>query len=238
MDALHGWLRTMTALSLIVLLSFAGPSEVYAQTPANSAESDFEPPVIDHTPPLQPANAGEPYAITVIVTDDSGVKEVNLHYKVGTEQPYRVVAMQHRGADRYQAVLPAMDVIAPQMEYYVQAMDEAGNTVFRGAKFSPLILLVSAGAAPALGAEPNSAPESVSRGDSSPPLSSEPAPATSDGVDRSLPKPDWKWIVGGLLVFGLLTAGGGSDDGGNSPAGVGPGAPGSTGTVVINGPAP
>ena len=237
MDALHRWLRAMTALSLTVLLLFAGPSEVYAQASATSVESDFEPPVIDHTPPLQPANAGEPYAITVIVTDDSGVKEVNLHYKVGAEQPYRVVAMQHRGADRYQAVLPATDVIAPQMEYYVQAVDEAGNAVFRGAQFSPLILLVSAGAAPALGAEPNSAPEGVSRGDSKPPLSSEPAPA-SDGDDRSLPKPDWKWIVGGLLVFGLLTAGGGSDDGGNSPAGVGPGAPGPTGTVVINGPAP
>lgn len=236
MEVLSRWLRKATALTLMVLLCFSGPGELVAQMSTEEAASDFEPPIVEHTPPSQPANAGEPYAITVVVTDDSAVKEVNLHYKAGAEEQYRIVAMQHRGADRYQAVLPAMDVVAPQMEYYIQAVDESGNAVFRGAKFSPLILLVAAGTAPALGSESNVPLETRSRGDV-PPISTEPVTVSTDVV-KSVPKPDWKWIVGGVLVFGLLAAGGGGDDGGNTSTGAGPGTASSTGTVVINGPAP
>ena len=223
----YRWLRTIARFMLVTFLFVQISPAAYAQSEGGVA--DLEPPEIEHDPTsLAPASAGQPYTLNVVVTDESGVKEVVLHYRIAAEEQFRAINMQHRGANRYQAIIPPSDLVVPQMNYYVQAADNNGNAVFRGAQFSPLTLQVLPGGA--------------ALGDESVADASTQAPPVETGITRSADQsiaavqPNWKWIVGGLVVFGaLLTAGGG---GGDESAG-GPSGPAQPqGTIVIRAPSP
>lgn len=222
----YRWLRTAARFMLLTFLFAQILPAAYAQT--DGVAADLEPPTIEHDPTLlAPALAGQPYTLNVVVTDESGVKEVVLHYRIAAEEQFRAINMQHRGANRYQAIVPPSDLVVPQMNYYIQAADNNGNAVFRGAQFSPLALQVLPGGA-ALG------DESVADANSQ-------APAET-GITRSADKSvaavptNWKWIVGGLVIVGALLAGGGGGGGDGAGGPSGPAQP--QGTIVIRAPSP
>lgn len=222
----YRWLRTAAKFTIVLFFFTQILPAAFAQTDDGAA--DLEPPDIEHDPTsLAPALAGQPYTLNVVVTDESGVKEVVLHYRIAAEEQFRAINMQHRGANRYQAIVPPSDLVVPQMNYYIQAADSNGNAVFRGAQFSPLSLQVLPGGA-ALG------DESVADASSQ-------APAEM-GITRSADKsiatvqPNWKWIVGGLVIVGALLAGGGGGGGDSAGGPSGPAQP--QGTIVIRAPSP
>jgi len=94
-----------------------------------SGAGDHEPPVVIHRP-VATAPAGKPLAITVQVSDPSGVKWVRLRYRsVNQHQDYRTLPMLPTGQqDRYQAVIPA-EHVAPTWDlmYLIEVMDDQGN---------------------------------------------------------------------------------------------------------------
>lgn len=189
----HPWLQHVIRVVVYVLLSFQINTIANAQEPAPAP--DYDPPTIDHDPAIPAATSGEAYTLTLVVTDNTAVKEVILHYKSPTDENYRSVSMQHRGADRYQVVLPPTDIMIPQMNYYIQAEDTAGNTVFRGARFSPLVLEVDVGVM-ALGAEVNDTQQKNVAIDSELSASSKPS---HQGMS-------WTKILGGVLAVGLIAS--------------------------------
>lgn len=220
------WLRTAAGFTLLTFLFAQLLPAAYAQTDGGAA--DLEPPTIEHDPTLlAPALAGQPYTLNVVVTDESGVKEVVLHYRIAAEEQFRAINMQHRGANRYQAIVPPSDLVVPQMNYYIQAADNNGNAVFRGAQFSPLALQVLPGGA-ALGDE--------SVADASPQTPAETGITRSADKSVAVVPPNWKWIVGGLVIVGALLAGGGGGGGDGAGGPSGPAQP--QGTIVIRAPSP
>lgn len=222
MGMFRPWSWHVFRVVVFAFVIFQTNSIAYGQVPV----ADYEPPTIDHNPSLPAAKSGEAYTILVNVTDNTLVKEVILHYKSPTEDNYRSVTMQNRGEDRFQVVLPPTDVLIPQMEYYIQAVDTAGNAIFRGAPFSPLVLKVAAGVA-ALGTETNDSQEAVLRGEL----------ATGDSSSTPSAGLNWKKILGGLLVVGLIVSLTSTSEPGDPPA---PSASPPTvfGTVLIDASAP
>ncbi len=72
---------------------------------------------------------GADHQITVTVTDNVGVKRVTLYYRnIGTNNEYKRKAMDNIvKTDDYQSTIKSDQIKAPGVEYYVEAMDNAGN---------------------------------------------------------------------------------------------------------------
>ena len=94
------------------------------------------PPITKKIPP------GERATIHATVTDNIGVKNVTIFYRnMGAIDFKRTEMMRELGTkDEYMATLP--EIAAPGIEYYIQATDNAGNTILHGHTFSPLTLTV------------------------------------------------------------------------------------------------
>lgn len=164
--------------------------------------------------------AGSSVQIKATVTDNVGVKSVTLFYRTKGAQDYKRAIMNRiDDTDEYAVTLGKDDLVAPGIEYYIQAMDLAGNSVLQGYSFSPLsVSVVPPAALPTKEA-------GATAGKAQP----------SGETIREEPKPKkkiktWVWIVAGVVAVGVIAAvagggGGGSDSGG-------------TGTVVIDAPAP
>ena len=163
--------------------------------------------------------AGSSLQIKATVTDNVGVKSVTLFYRTKGVEEYKRISMNRIGdSDEYAVTLGKDDLVAPGIEYYIQAMDLAGNSLLHGYSFSPL----------AVNVVPPSAPK-ASEG-----VAEKAQPAGE--VIREEPKAEkkksktWLWIALGVVAVGVIAAaasGGGGGDGG-----------GDTGTVVVTAPTP
>jgi len=175
---------------------------------------DLIAPTITFVPPSELVSAGSSQKISATVTDNVGVQSVTLFYRtVGTDPYQRALMSRGSAADHYSTMI--FDVKAPGIEYYIQAMDLAGNTLLKGYSFSPLVI-------------------SVKRSGESGRVSS--TPSNREIRDKlkkasSFDNKTWLWIgLGALAVGGLVVAG--SDSGGGGGA-VTP-----TGTIIITAPSP
>lgn len=85
---------------------------------------DTDPPVIVHTPAAgdQPENAA--VTVSAQVTDASAIGSVTLLYKRRTEATYTSAAMALAGGN-YTAQIPGTAMIAPGVDYYLEAADAA-----------------------------------------------------------------------------------------------------------------
>ncbi len=89
---------------------------------------DSTPPSITHTPITLAQTAGAAIAIDATVTDaDSGVAEVTLFYRASGAMAYDMVALT--AGTPFRGQIPAASVMAPGVEYYLEARDNAGNRV-------------------------------------------------------------------------------------------------------------
>jgi hypothetical protein len=160
------------------------------------------------------------HTITVKVTDDVGVKQVTLFYRVIGESNYKRRTMQKVGqSDDFLAKVNADEIRSPGIEYYIQAMDLVGNTLLHGYEFSPLSVTIDADAAQPDLAESEETPMF------------EP---TTEKEKKGISK--WVWIGLGALVVGAVAAGGGSSGGDSAPPPDGD-VP-TTGTLTITGTTP
>ncbi|MCP4406929.1 MAG: hypothetical protein GY807_04060, partial [Gammaproteobacteria bacterium] len=98
---------------------------------------DISVPKIEHEQLSGHQAVGELLELSVKVVDDSGVKKVTLFYRViGAKQFKRLEMIAIGGQGVYTTTIPPEDMLAPGLEYYIQAADTAGNTVLRGFEFS------------------------------------------------------------------------------------------------------
>ena len=183
---------------------------------ANAAEGlalpsgDLVAPEIQAPPITKKIPPGEPTTIHATVTDNVGVKNVTIFYRnIGATDFNRKEMMREIGTEDYSVTLSEM--MEPGIEYYIQATDQAGNTILHGHTFSPLTLTVSSDALPQEGQDAMAvAPQDEKTEE-------------KKGISK------WVWIGLGVLAVGAIAASGGGG-GGTTVA--------TTGTINITGPTP
>jgi hypothetical protein len=178
---------------------------------------DLIAPEVSHTVIPDTLEAGSSVQIKATVTDNVGVKAVTLFYRTKGEEVYKRISMNRIDeTDEYAVTLGKEELVEPGIEYYIQAMDLAGNTLLHGYSFSPLVVNVIApgGAVAETGATIREEP------------TAEPKKKTNT----------WLWIGLGALALGAVAAaaGGGGGDSGTAANNGG----GDTGTIVISAPPP
>ncbi len=99
---------------------------------------DVEPPLIEHEIVSQADSAvRQSFAATVV--DDDELDSVSLFYRFEGDPTYSSVLMQRISfSSTYIAHVPTDPSLARNVEYYIQAIDMAGNRTVRGYAFNPL----------------------------------------------------------------------------------------------------
>jgi hypothetical protein len=215
-------------LHIVVLCFSAVSTHAFSDEtlPLTVKPEDIIPPKIEHDPSNEPTTGGKPVMISAIVTDEgSGIKEVSLFFRPkGTQQYRRLPMVSRRIESRYEAEIPSHFVQKPGIEYYIEAIDVAGNKILRGVNFSPIVIAVgSEGAAPTT-ASPTQEPAQTEEITSSK-LNLEPETKKNN---------NWVWWTVGVVAAGTAIALSQSGGGGG---GGGGGTEEETGTVSITAPA-
>jgi len=154
---------------------------------------DLIAPVISQEKYEETVRPGISHEVEVKVTDNVEVNLVTMFYRTIGKGEYKRLTMQKVGtSDLYVVKINADEIVSPGIEYYVQAMDLAGNTVLHGHSFSPLSV-------------------KTSNGDTAVAASS-----TSTTLEAEESSNTWLWIGLGVLAAGIAVAAGGSS-GGDSP---------------------
>lgn len=158
---------------------------------------DVDPPLIEHEV-ISQAEADIRQTFVANVVDDSELDSVIFFYRFAGETNFtRYVMAPLSASSTYVAQIPTDPKIATAIEYYIQARDLSGNRTVRGYTFSPLIREILPNQKPAV---------------SSPQVS-----VGSDAADKKVGSgiPKALYVVGGVLLLGLI-AGAASSGGGSS----------------------
>ncbi len=135
---------------------------------------------------------GKDHVISVNVTDNVAVEKVILYYRVIGEDNFQTLQMRNvKNTDKYQVNIKSKNIKNKGIEYYIQAMDKAENTLLHGHSFSPLSVKVIA--------------DTQTKPDVIPTASKELAATESDSIFSN----KWFWIGVGVLVLGAAAGGGG-----------------------------
>jgi len=225
----------MFNLRILLLSSFSATllfsPLLYAGQPTSQVQQlalpsgDLIAPTITFVPPSELVSVGSSQKISAKVTDNVGVQSVTLFYRtVGTESYQRALMSRGGDADHYSTMI--FDVQAPGIEYYIQAVDLAGNTLLKGYSFSPLVINVRRSEMPK-SERVLTEPEKVA------------ATPTNQEIRDTLEKSsksdgtNWLWIgLGALAVGGLVASGSDSGGGGGGTSTT------ATGSIVISAPSP
>jgi len=216
-------LKTLRGLAIIIISQSLVFSPMIHAAQLALPTGDLIAPQIDHEPLKDSIKAGTSQQIKATITDNVGIQTVTLFYRtLGTEEYKRVQMNQLANTDDYVAMLGVKETLGPGIEYYIQAIDLAGNALLYGYSFSPLTI----------GIIPNEPTPSVAQAQTS--ISTN-QPAVKEEQLGKKKTNKWLWIGLGVLAVGAIAAvaGGGSDDGGNT---IGP--PTKKGTVNLTAPVP
>jgi hypothetical protein len=214
MRTYHNLISFVILVSLVFQPLFTLSAQ--AQEPRLPA-ADVSAPDIEHEKITKKITVGQPLAISVTATDDTGIKSVILYYRVTGDAKFKYLTMvKGEGSDKYSVEIPKDDVRIPGVEYYIEAADLAGNKVLRGYSFSPLkIVVVPEGyqETAVTKAPPKPKPEEKKK-------------------EKGFFARNWIWIGLGVLAAGGLAAavGGGGGGGGDTTP--------STGSVTVGAPIP
>lgn len=161
------------------------------QAVAQTQNYDYEPPLIE---PEVVAEADANYRQTFIATvvDDVELVYVNLFYRFVGEATYqRINMVQVSRSSSYIAHIPTDPKLGLDVEYYIEASDTSGNRTLHGYAFSPKLRVVI---------DPNGG---VIAG----------VVLDTEATDVGKSKTVW-YVVGGVLLLGLLAGLAGGDSGG------------------------
>lgn len=184
--------------------------------------ADVTAPVMEQKNMVNKIAPGEDHQILVTATDNVAIKNVILFYRNIGDNVYRNKVMRNvPDTDDYSVTFSASELHGDGLEYYIQATDNAGNTLLLGYAFSPIAVLVEH------------------------PVVNEQV-ASSSAMDSTTPEKKyeseksykWLWIGLGVLAVGALASSSGGGGGGDGGSGGTSGAPSGDPTVVINAPVP
>lgn len=85
----------------------------------------LEGPAIQHVPPEGPFVEDVAIAFEATASDADGVDAIDLYYRTSGELPYRVMPLDLAEDGVYRGEVPAVDVDAPGLEYYLRAFDRS-----------------------------------------------------------------------------------------------------------------
>ena len=144
----------------------------------------------------QTISPGSNHNIKVSVSDNVGVKQVTLYYRIIGSSDYNRRTMERvKKTDRYIVAINANEIKSPGIEYYIQAVDLAGNTLLHGYSFSPISVKLG--------------PEiKIASAKYVPQIKSEDEKESSN---------KWLWIGLGVLVAAAAASGGGGGGGDTTP---------------------
>jgi hypothetical protein len=212
------YLRSFIALLLCVGFIY---TPILQAAQLSLPSGDLVAPEVSHEVIPDSLEAGSSVQIKATVTDNVGVKSVTLFYRTKGEEEYKRITMNRIGeSNEYAVTLGKQDLVEPGIEYYIQAMDLAGNSLLHGYSFSPLAVNVIAPVAPKAKAS-----EAVAEEATGETIREEPQ------AEKKKSK-TWLWIVLGAVAVGVIAAAASGGGGGDEPP------PDTTGTVVITAPAP
>lgn len=97
-------------------------------------------PNIYHTP-VYTARTGVNLVISATVTDNLHLSHVKLHYRTTGESQWRTAVMNCINS-KYTAIIPADQVTAAGIEYYIEAFDGVSHT-YRGSEAAPYRIIVT-----------------------------------------------------------------------------------------------
>jgi len=200
-------LRSLTAIIVSQSLLFASLS--HAEQLALPS-GDLIAPQITHEVFKETIKAGSSQQIKATITDNVGVNTVTLFYRtIGSGDYKRVQMNQVDGTSEYVVMLGFQDTVEPGIEYYIQAVDLAGNALLNGYSFSPLKIGITS-------ADTDAPATSAAL------VQTDVFPSEQDPKDESLGKNKtnkWLWIGLGVLAVGVVAAvaSGGDDGGGEAP---------------------
>ena len=176
------------------------------QWPENGQDSDIridvEPPLIEHDVNDE-AEADIRQNFVATVVDDEELDSVLFFYRYAGETSFsRYLMMQVSFSSTYIAQIPTDPDSYTPIEYYIQARDTSGNRTVRGYVFSPLVRnivprVAVADKADAMVGTAGQVPEKVT---------------------RELPKA--VYIIGGVLLLGLIASAASSSGGGGKGCGA------------------
>lgn len=176
---------------------------VFVQLVSTSAyaNGDVQAPSITHQPTNTAIGYKNDFPISATVVDNVKVAEVLLFYRTIGDKEYSQIEMKPtHEKDVYLAEVPSWKLEKPGIEYFIQAEDNAGNSVLYGFSFSPVAIQVS-----------EHAPSAVAKTDSNP------FSDKKNSAKKSSKK--WIWIaIGAAVVAGAAAAGGGSGGGPETPS--------------------
>lgn len=186
---------------------------------------DLVAPQINHTPIDKSIKAGSRQIIKASITDNVGVKTVTLYYRTIGLKNYSNIKMDKvEGTDDYAATLGFEDTVVPGIEYYIQAVDLAGNALLHGYSFSPLTIGI-------IPSEPGIGVAQTEVDSNS---------FEQDPIDEPVSKQNktntWLWVGLGILAAGAVAAVAVNNDGGGSAPSGTPGT--ETGRVSFSAPIP
>lgn len=165
---------------------------------AMAASADVQAPVIVHTPSEAPVKEGQGFVLSATVSDDNSVKEVQLFYRTIGQKEYSRIEMRALAkSNEYSATIPGWKLLKPGIEYFIQAEDQAGNSVLYGFSFSPVAVAVAS-------TSPLQSENTIPKKESSAFASNAGAKSTKKSGKK------WLWIgLGAAVVAGLASSGGG-----------------------------
>jgi hypothetical protein len=216
--------RNRNLRSFITLLLCAGIiyTPILQAAQLSLPTGDLVAPEVSHEVISDSLEAGSSVQIKATVTDNVGVKAVTLFYRTTGTEEYKRITMNRLGdTDEYAVTLGNTELIEPGIEYYIQAMDLAGNSLLHGYSFSPLKVSVVAPTAPKAKAPVAATEETPLPGET---IREEPQ------VEKKKSQ-TWLWIALGALAVGAIAAAAGGGGGGDDSGG-------GTGTVVVTSPTP
>lgn len=179
-------------------------SGAYGRSVANSQEEvDLEPPLIEHDV-IDEAEADIRQTFVATVVDDQDLDSVIFYYRYAGETSFsRYVMMQVSFSSTYIAQIPTNPDNDRAIEYYIQARDTSGNRTVRGYTFSPLVRNIVM-----------PAPEEAV-------VQTASAESSDVSAEKSAGLPKVVYIVGGVLLLGLIASAAGSSGGGSDSGGCG-----------------
>ena len=167
---------------------------------------DVEPPLIEHDVIAQSeAYIRQTFVATVV--DDEELERVQLFYRFAGETSYSRYTMTRLSfSSTYVAQIPTDPDSTTAIEYYLQARDTSGNRTVRGYTFSPLLREIVA-------------PEPVGPAPGALEAGADTAPVVDADASSGIPK--FVYIIGGVLLIGLIAGAAGGSGGGGGGGGTG-----------------
>ncbi len=205
--------KTVSVLAACAI-AFSPVSPVLAQS------GDAEAPVVIHRQ-LDSGIAGELQTFLARVSDDFGVEDVVLYYRQADTGEFQRLPMRPLldSIGEYMIAVETIPNAYPGLQYYIEAVDAAGNTTNRGFSYAPIVIPLTEQIATAPTAADASVTETTSNADS--------------GSFELSPTVVLVGLGALLAVGALVGASGGSDDDGETENPVTPTTPSGPDTVTL-----